>query len=170
MTPIARCNGVVLVESGQVVRLIEEGGRWIPTARYVAALVALIVGVNGIANPALPFAARLVMVAIGVLSGAVAVWLHRQRKAPADGPQGGVTIAIFDFGAGLLRDPSGQVMAPLSDVRLSRTWQLTSSARALSMSHPSFGRVVLARGNPFGDSVSEIEDALVARGLRQGDG
>lgn len=169
MTPIARCNNVVLLASGREIRLVEQGMSWIPTARFVTALLAFIIGVNGVANSALPGDARLVMVAIGVLSGAMAFWLHRQAKAQAERSESGVTIATFDFDAEVLRDATGRVLAPLAEVRLSRTLQLASSSRALAVHHRSFGRIVLARGNPFGDSVDELEEALVARGLRRGD-
>ncbi len=168
MTPIARCNNVALLESGRVSRLVEQGGSWLPTARYVTAIIAIIVGLNGLANTTLPIDTRVGMLTIAVLCGAAAVWLHDQRKAQAKSSKAGVTIVTFDFGAGQLLDAAGRALAPIAEVRLKRTWQLASSSRALSLRHASFGRIIIARGNPFGDSVSELEDALVARGLKKG--
>lgn len=170
MTAIARCNNVVLLASGRDVRLVDQGMSGLPTARFVTAGLGVIMGINGVANSALPVDARVLMVALGALFGAAAVWLYREGRARADRSKRGVTIATFDLDGGLLRDVNGRVLAPLAEVRLLRTLQLASSSRALAVSHPSFGRLVLARGNPFGDSVDELEEALVARGLRRSDG
>ena len=167
MTPIARCNNVVLLESGRVSRLVDQGGSWLATARYVMALIAIIIGLNGLGNRTMPFDTRIVMLTIAGLCGAAAAWIHGQIRAHAKDSKSGSTIVTFDFGAGQVRDAAGRALAPIADVRLERTWQLTSSSRALSLRHVSSGRIILARGNPFGDSVDALEDALVARGIQR---
>jgi hypothetical protein len=64
----------------------------------------------------------------------------------------------------VLRDHTGAVLAPLAHVSVGRTFQLGSSSRALSVAWQG-GSTVIARGNPFGDSVDAVEDALRARGI-----
>ena len=170
MTPIARCNGTLLVESGRTsLRLVEQGGvSWMSTALFVTALVATILGANGLLNTALPASARGAMVAMAGLAGTAAAVLFRWRRDRRKRTTGGEAVVIFDFAGDRLIDGAGTAHAPLADARLTRTFQLASSSRALSLTHPTLGRIVLARGNPFGDSVDAIEQALVDRGITLG--
>ncbi|MBZ0232410.1 MAG: hypothetical protein K8M05_08660 [Deltaproteobacteria bacterium] len=69
---------------------------------------------------------------------------------------------VFDRGAGALLDGNGATVAPLERITLEQVWQAGSSSKALAVRHPD-GRVVIARGNPFGDSIDAVEHALRQR-------
>jgi hypothetical protein len=65
------------------------------------------------------------------------------------------------LGVGTLVDGDGAVIAPLDEIGVERAWQAGSSSKALVVRHRG-GRIVVARGNPFGDSVDAFEQALRA--------
>ena len=100
----------------------------------------------------------------------------RVARTIAQGPSGAINEVIltingkFDLGGapwlvlegGLLRDAAGNVLAPVAQIRVVRSFQLGSSSKALALELPG-KKLVIARGTPFGDSVDELEAALLAR-------
>jgi hypothetical protein len=165
VTVIARCNGTLLVEDGPRLGVVAQGGGWTGTALFVTVLVAAILGINGavmivIASPAVGAG----LLAGAALAAAAAVALVRARRRRAAAAPGRPWLT-FDLAAGVLRGGDDAVIAPLAQVRLARTWQAGSSAKALTAHHGG-GKIVIARGTPFGDAVDELERALAARGIR----
>ena len=164
MGVIARCNGTLLVEDGDRLGVVEQGGGWVGTALFVTGLIALILAGNGIfwltQVPAL--GAGLLAGAALAIAAAVALFRARRRRAAA--PPAAPWL-VFDLGAGALRDGAGATISPLDQVRIARAWQAGSSSKALVVNHRG-GKVVVARGTPFGDDVDAIEHALRARGVR----
>jgi hypothetical protein len=165
VTVIARCNGTQLVEDGRTLGLVEQGGGWLGTAVFVTVLVAAIVGVNGVAFAAMGnLAVGAGMIGGALVPAALAVAFLRAKRRRAAAPPGRPWL-VFDLDARTLRDEGGAVIAPLDQVRLARTWQAGSSSKALTARHAG-GRIVIARGTPFGDAVDDLERALAARGIR----
>jgi hypothetical protein len=167
---IARCNGAEIVESGDEVWLV-----WKPVLSpvwvFVSALCVLVFVVNGTL-----FLAKFTLSGVvahgllgaflllgALLSSAVCRWALRKRAADVER----VGSPFLILRAGQLLDAQRRKLAELEQVSLERTFQLTSSSRALAIRWPG-GSAVVARGNPFGESVDACESALLARGLRSG--
>jgi hypothetical protein len=167
MPALARCNGVVLVEDGEVVRVVDQGGGWLGTAVFVSVLVAALLGAAGIAIATRALATGAGMLAGSAAIGAIAVVLVRSRRRRRATPDGGDLLVAFDFGTHRLLGPGGETIAPLDQVRIARTWQAGSSSKALAVVSGS-AKIVIARGTPFGDEVDRVEQALVARGVARG--
>jgi hypothetical protein len=164
MTVIARCNETALVEDGARVGVVQQEGSWLNTTFFVVVLLESFVLVGGVALVTVEVVAGVVLLVIGSLGAWAAGVLWKRKRALANSPAQGAPSLVFDFQAHVLRDGSGTVLAPLQSVRIYRASQMTSSSRALCVSWAS-GSVLIARGNPFGDSVGAMEDALRLRGV-----
>jgi hypothetical protein len=159
MTILARCNGAVLVEESDRVALVEQGGGWIPVTIFVTGLLAVILLVNGIVmlfslGPAVGVGLATASVPLGL----AAFWLWRLRRRRRDAPLPAPRL-VFDRGARTVRDGNGSQITTFDRATLEKAFQVGSSSRMLVLRHPG-GRIVLARGNPFGDSVDAVEAAL----------
>ncbi len=159
-------GGFVVCRDGNRIVFINRGTRWTIWMRFVLALVAVILGINGIAQLALSFSGQGILLlgvtftAAGGLAGAGFVGVHRhakreKAKSLADYPP----LAVADLDHGVLLGPTGQPLARLQDVSFHTVFQMTSSARALEVRWPG-GRRVLARGGGMG--VQGVDGALVA--------
>jgi hypothetical protein len=160
---LARCNGMVLVQHGSTLGVVERGGGWVPTAGFVAVLLAGILAVNAVVMLARGlWVVGLPLLAAGGAAGAAAVVLgHRRRRLAADAPP--APWLVFDLGARVVRDGRGAVVGSLDGLRLARVFQVGSSSKALAVYCPA--KIVIARGNPFGDDVGEVEAALRRHGV-----
>lgn len=163
MRVIASCNDRVLCERGHDLVIARRPGGVSVTVLFVLALVAFIVGVNGVFQlvQALrglsPWPIPLVMLTVTALAAFGFALAYRKRRRDAALPL--VPELVVDPHHGVLRDAGGQVIAPLAQVRFERQLQLGSSSAALACRWPG-GALVIARGNPFGESVDEVADAL----------
>ena len=167
MSVVARCNGVILVEEDKVVRVVDQGGGWLGTAVFVTGLLTAILLAAGIAIAAsVMLVVGLGMIGGGLVVGALTVMLFRMRKQKLASIDGHVMLA-FDFGSRSVLNKEGQRVAPLDQVRLTRTFQMGSSSKALALVIAG-EKVVIARGNPFGDGIEGVEHALVSRGVASG--
>jgi hypothetical protein len=96
----------------------------------------------------LPIAAALIYAAVAVKRS------HRRRAAEPATP-------MLILASGQLLAGDRRVLASLADVRVQTRFQLFSSSRALAVEWPG-GGLVIARGNPFGDSIKGLQRALDA--------
>lgn len=163
MAVIARCNSVILVETGQRLVLIDQGGAGLEIVVFAGALGAFTGGVNGILQIlAMPWVSAGLLV-LSALAGMVAwhAWRVRQRLHAA---MEGRVRATFDMETRLVHNASGAAIASFDEVWLKRTWQFGSSYRALTLRWRS-GTMVLARGTPFASGVDDIETSLLQRGI-----
>jgi hypothetical protein len=163
MPIVARCNGTLLVEEGDRLGVVEQGGGGIPVAIFVAALIAVIPGANAIYFLFVDWRIAAALMALSA-AGIVAVillarLLRSSRNAALPAPR-----FVFDRRSRTVFDRNGKEIAPFDRVRLERAWQVASSYRSLVMHHPD-GSIVIARGTPFGDSVAAMEQALRAYGV-----
>ena len=126
-------------------------------------LLTVIFGVNAVfmATMAELRGVALILGPLAVLFAVsfIAVGRYRARRANAAGER----IATIDLERGLV-DDRGELVAPVSALSVKRTFQMTSSSRALELRWPG-GAVVIARGNPFAGDVGAIEDALRQQGV-----
>jgi len=163
MTTLARCGSRTLEQDGRLLLIVDHGTGWTYTTRFVLGLLTVIFGVNAIVmatmaelrGVAFIFGPLAVLFAVSF----IAVGRYRARRANTTGER----IATIDLERGLL-DDSGNVVAPVPALSVQRTFQLTSSSRALELRWPH-GALVIARGNPFADDVSAIEHALQQHGI-----
>lgn len=158
---IAEEGGLVVAERGPEILVIDRGnGPWQIIAFVLLVITLVFCGFGVVAlftNLAVIGAAVL---AIGVAAG-VAVFLtatrirDRQRR-----PLTSFTpVAVFDRTNRLFRDGSGQVVAPLDQVRFERRMQVTSSSSKLVAVTP-VGAFDLKRGNPFGGGIGTLDQVL----------
>ena len=143
--------------------IVDRGTGWTHTTRFVLGVLTVICGANTIIMGAMA-ELRSVAFVLGPLAvlfaaGFIAVGRHRSQRATTAGER----IATIDLERGLL-DDSGEVVAPVSALSLHRTFQMTSSSKALELRWPR-GALEIARGNPFADDVSALERALQQQGI-----
>lgn len=108
------------------------------------------------------------LLAGGLLVGFIfwRVWLYR-KKVNAIPLTELKHIAIADWNTNQLLDGNQQIIAALSQVRITRKMQLTSSSPELLLSWTG-GSISIAKGNPFSGGIGPIEQLLIAKGVRKG--
>jgi hypothetical protein len=172
MRLLAESAGYVLLEDQSKLHFATRATNAGAVAVFVLALVTSILGINGVVQLVLWHAGHGSAIAAAVLLGVAAVsalclwrarrWLRVCRARPVEGLG---RIATVDFECQALLDPTGRVLAPLSEVRFQLVMQMASSSRALAACWNG-GQIVVARGSPFAGSVALIREALRQRGLR----
>lgn len=163
MTIVARCNSVVLVERGQQLVLIDQGGAGLEIVVFAGAIVTFVLGVNGIVHMlTMPWIAAAMLVLSALAGVAVRYTLRTRRRLHADLNR--PVRMTFDLETKLAYDASGLPFAGFDEIRLRRRWQRHTSVHALILKCPSRSLVV-ARGSPFADVVDDIETTLLNRGI-----
>lgn len=165
MMVLAKCNGTWLVDEAGKLGVVERGGAWVTTAMFIALLMTVIPGVAGVAMLAsgersvvpIPFLAISAAAAF-----AFVLLLRHKRRANADTAVPAPWL-VFDVPGNVVLDSAGAVLCQLDQVSLAKVGQMASSSRALVAYCPN--ETVIARGNPFGDSVADLEHALRSRGI-----
>jgi hypothetical protein len=165
---VARCNGTEVVDRGDEAWIVLKD---LPSPVWVmvAALLACVTLVNGtlqgiyaaVRGGSEHGIAAAVLLGLGVAFVRAAIGLRRTAAEVEEAP-GKPWLIIAD---GYLLDAERRELAPLESVRQSRTFQLTSSSKSLSLSWPS-GSLIVARGHPFGDSIDDCAAALESLGVR----
>jgi len=165
---VARCNGTEIVDRGDEAWIVK---RELPSLVWtmVAGLLACVTLVNGTLQGIYAImrggsqhaVASVVLFGLGYAFIRVGISLRRAATKAEEAP--GKPWLIF--ADGLLLDAERRELAPLESVRYTRTFQITSSSRSLTLTWPT-GSAVIARGNPFGDSIDDFTAALESLGLR----
>lgn len=163
---LARCNGTEIVD--------HDGERWIVQKRSpphlasaALALLAFIMIVNGLVQAVMggrPLWHNAVAAGILLTVGLVCVWIRRallRLAAQWATQEVGPSWILAD---GKLLDGKRRELAALGDLRCKKVFQVFSSSKALALVWPS-GNTVIARGNPFGDSVHGCEQVLQSLGI-----
>jgi len=163
VTTLARCGSRTLEQNGRFLLIVDHGIGWTYTTRFVLGVLTVICGANTIILGMMAElrGAAFVLGPLTALfaAGFIAVGRYRSQRVTTAGE----CIVTIDLERGLL-DDSGELVAPVSTLSLHRTFQLTSSSRALELRWPR-GAIEIARGNPFADDVSAIEHALQQQGI-----
>jgi hypothetical protein len=167
MRSLADNGGYALVEDGPRLLFFQRRilPSWLP---FVCGLLALITLGNGLVQLVLghpaPGAILLGVGAASVLAlHAVQTRRRAVRLAPLDPGQ---ALVVIDLEHRVLRNGRGDELAALETVRVERTMQLTSSARAVRVVWPG-GTVMVYRGDPLtpGGSIEAAVEALRERGI-----
>lgn len=168
---IAEASGVALYQQARRLLIVDRGTASLYTLGFVLAIVAFILGINGVVQLVLATGGGgiawlgVVFTAVAAVGGwglsRILARVARQRERPVAELR---LVAIFDLEGGQLCDPSGRPLAPLASVRVGRQFQLASSSPALTATWPG-GKVILARGNPFAGGIGPLEDAFRTVGL-----
>jgi len=167
MNVLADNGSYVVAEDGT--RLLFFQRRILPSwMAYVAGLLTVITLGNGVVQLVIGnVVAGAVLVVLGVSSAfalrAVVRSRGRAKAAPLDPAN---ALLVIDLMSRSLLDASGRVLAPLDAVRIERSMQLTSSARALRAVWPD-GSMIVYRGDALqpGGSITGPAEALQARGM-----
>ncbi|HEY6080228.1 MAG TPA: hypothetical protein VIW29_15550 [Polyangiaceae bacterium] len=165
---VAQCNGTEIIDRGDEAWIVMKELPS-PVWTIVAALLACVTFVNGtlqgiyaaVRGGNQHVIAAVVLLGLGFAFMKAGIGLRRAATKAAEAP-GKPSLIFAD---GLLLDGERRELAPIESVRLSRSFQVTSSSRALTLKWPS-GSLVVARGNPFGDSIDDCVSALELLGLR----
>ena len=172
MNEIASGSGAAIFKDGGRLLIVRRGGTETASALFVVGLVTLIVGLNGVLQLAMAFsgggvglAGAMILCAVGGVAGALLVALLRQRKRVHRTPLDQLPIiCVLDFSQGWLLGPDGGWWARLSDVRMRRQFQFTSSSPALVLVYA--GRsLLIAKGSPFAGGIGDLERALESHGV-----
>jgi len=163
VTTLARCGSRTLEQNGRFLLIVDHGIGWTYTTRFVLGVLTVICGANTIilGTMAELRGAAFVLGPLTALfaAGFIAVGRYRSQRVTTAGE----CIVTIDLERGLL-DDSGELVAPVSTLSVHRTFQLTSSSKALELRWPR-GAIEIARGNPCADDVSAIEHALQQQGI-----
>lgn len=164
---LARCNGTEIVDRNDEIWIVQKRSpphvlSWIfGLVAFIAIVNALVQGFMGATQRSSePAVAAGILLVLGVVCVGILVALRRAGARWAEEP---VAPSLIIAG-GTLLDDHRRPLAALADVRYELIWQLFSSSRALALVWPS-GDAIIARGNPFGDSVAGCKNALRSRGI-----
>ena len=168
---LCQSAGWVLFADGQRLVFADRGTSYRRVLLFVLALLTVIAGCNGIvwlvAGMRSGETSRLGIVLIAAAGlaglGAWRVWAAEQRDRIVI-PLQDTWVAVVDLENRTLEAPSGESLAPLSDVRFAPVMQLGSSSRALAASWHGDSMVVY-RGSPLAGSFREALDALRRHGV-----
>jgi hypothetical protein len=164
---LADNGGHVLAEDGS--RLLFLSRQILPSwLTFVPGVLALVTIGNGAVQLAIGnLLAGVVLLAVGAVSvlGVRAV-LRRRARAIATPLDPATALLVIDLGTNTLRDRADLELAPLEAVRVERSMQLTSSARALRIVWPG-GAMIVYRGDALRlrGSIGPPVAALRARGV-----
>ena len=167
MHALADNGGFVLAEVGD--RLLFLQRRILPSwLAFVPGMLAVAALGNGIIQLALGrgVAGAILLVVAAVSGFGLRMVLRSRRRVTAEPLDPSAARLVIDLRTRTLNDAEGRVLAPLEAVRITRSMQLTSSARALRIAWPG-GAMVAYRGDPFQPrgSIEVPWAALRARGL-----
>ena len=167
MHALADNGGYVLAEDGA--RLLFFQRRILPSwLAFVPGLLAVIALGNGVVQLVLGnLAVGSGLLALGAASAlGLRTVLRSRRRVKAAPLEPTTALLVIDLGARTLLDGGGRILAPFEQVRIERSMQLTSSARALRVVWPA-GAMVVYRGDALqpGGSIAVPAEALRARGV-----
>lgn len=168
---LAEQGGLVVAEQGPVVLVIDRGNGPLQITAFVLLVITLVFGGFGIVSviyaaagsTAMPPAAiGAALLGVGIAAGAAMFVIVKRIRDQRRRPLHSYTpVAVFDRARRVYCDASGQVIAPLEDVRFERRMQLTSSSPKLVAATPG-GTYVLKGGNPFGGGIGAMDQVLNA--------
>jgi hypothetical protein len=167
MQVLADNGGYVLAEAGA--RLLFFKRRIIPTwTVYVPGLLTVIATANAVIQAVIGnlAAAGVIFVAGALCAACLQAARHSRRRARAKPLVATDALVQLDLEGRRLLEGDGRVLSTLDQVRVEKTMQLTSSARALTIVWPG-GRRVVYRGDPLAPngSIADAAGALKARGV-----
>jgi hypothetical protein len=165
---VSRCNGAELVDQGGELWIIAK--RSPPhVASYLLGMIAVILLINGIVqaaggaggDPRFNLGAGAILLALGTLFvfALVALRRHAARLAATEDPD-----PLLILAGGRLLDGNRRDLVALGEVRYRKVMQFGSSSRALALEWPT-DKIIIARGNPFGDSIRGFVHVLRSHGI-----
>ena len=172
MVVLARSAGCVVVRDGDRVILADKGTQGLAIGIYVSGLLAFVLGVNGLLQVVMSVVGPMrfpvlgvVFLGIAAVPASILVLLVRVFRRRRDAPIHPEHIrCVVDQDRGIVLASDGSTLGAIDECRLARTFQLTSSSRALVLDTPRC-RILLAAANPFSGSVKPLAEALAAVGV-----
>jgi hypothetical protein len=166
---LAVSSGTVVYELDNKIIIARKPARWTTTFMFVSGLITLITLVNGalqiLFHPGI--AISITLFGSGILFLVVTILIAKYRKKVNAIPWSELeVICKLDHGTGKVIDSQEQVIGELSEARLKRQMQLTSSSPALVLLAGS-RKIKLVKGSPFSGGVSAVHKALLERGIKK---
>ena len=173
MRKLISASGVIVHEEGDKLYISKIPAPWTATFVFVSGLSSLVFIVNGLIELFMlsekgSTRIGLVLLSLGIFC--VILLLHvlnfkrRNNRLPLHKLE---VIAIFDFAHKNLLDRQHQILKPLSQIRITRRMQISSSSPELLIQWDG-GSLRLAKGNPFSGGIEGIEQILISKGVKKG--
>jgi|SRR5688572_12030779 len=160
-------SGTAIYQKGERLYFMQKPSQWIPVTLYVLILLTFILCVNGSLLAIMRSSSPVgyILLGTGMLLG-FAAWRvgGRLRKVNTLPFEDLKCICVFDLGQGKLLNAKEEPVASLSEVKLVRKIQITSSSPALYAVWNT-GSLILVKGNPFSNGVKPAERILKEKGI-----
>lgn len=169
MKKLAVSSGTVVYELNNQIVVARKPARWTTTFMFVSGLVTLLALVNGAIQVLLHPRAGIsyTVLGIGLTFLIITILVARYRKKVNSIPWNELeVICKLDHGTGKVIDSQERIICDLSEARLKRQMQLTSSSSALVLVAGK-RKIKLVNGSPFSGGVSAVHKALLERGIKK---
>lgn len=169
MQKLAVSSGTVVYELNDQVIVARKPARWTTTFMFVTGLITLLAFVNGAIQILLGAkgSISITLLAIGTAFLVITILVARYRKKVNSIPWNELEVVCkIDHGTGKVLDGSEQIICDLSEARLKRQMQLTSSSSALVLVAGK-KKIKLVKGSPFTGGVTAVHKALLERGIKK---
>lgn len=169
MNKLAVSSGTVVYELDNQIVVARKPARWTTTFMFVTGLIALLALVNGAIQILLGAkgSISITLLGIGLVFLTITILVARYRRKVNSIPWNELeVICKLDHGTGKVIDSQEQIICDLSEARLKRQMQMTSSSSALVLIAGK-RKIKLVNGSPFSGGVSAVHKALLERGIKK---
>ncbi len=164
---LTQASGCSIFQKANEIFLTEQANKWTATTRYVFMLLTFIFGANGIFTFVMYMQNKmenllfLLFLSVLVLLFGFLLFLIQRIRAKADRmtPDELKVFCIIDLDSKSLLSAEHSILAPLSQVKLSKQLSLSSSSPNLVINWPG-GKAVIAKGNYFSGGIKPIIEEL----------
>ncbi len=169
MNKLADSSGTVVYELNNQIVVAKKSAQWTTTFLFVSVLVTIITLANSVVQLWLQLnaAVSIALLGIGLLFLVITILVARYRKKVNSIPWNELeVICKLDHGKGKVIDSQEQILCDLSEARLHRQMQMTSSSSALILLAGN-RKIKLVSGSPFSGGMGAVEKALLDRGIKK---
>ena len=164
---LIQASGCSIFQKANKIYITEQARKWTGTTRYVFMLLTFIFGANGIftlvmylMNKTENLLFPVIFTGLGLFFGLL-LFLTQRIKTKADSmtPDELKVFCIIDTDSSSLLSSEHSVLALLSQVKLSKQFNLASSSPNLVINWPG-GKSVIAKGNVFSGGIKPLIEEL----------
>lgn len=169
MNKLAVSSGTVVYELNNQVIVARKPARWTTTFMFVTGLITLLACVNGAIQILLGAkgSISITLLGIGLVFLVITILVARYRRKVNSIPWNELEVVCkLDHAKGVVLDHREEIICDLSEARLKRQMQLTSSSSALVLIAGK-KKIKLVKGSPFTGGVTAVHKALLERGIKK---
>jgi|GEM_PF-5679853 len=134
VNPVLEKGGLAIYEKGNQIILVNRQLENIFTLIFVLLLITIILGVNGGIIIASNIVVGLSLILVSILSACAIYLLYKKlKKKQAAELDEKTIVAMIDVEQNLFLDSKGNQLAPMSKVRFSKSFNLTSSSPSIKV-------------------------------------